>query len=156
MASKSSTLGSADFDLHHPVPRHNQSRGINHLVEGEPDAALRDRRPVSRFDRAGRRGRRAGYLAAAPTALEARLEAIARDMMTEMGKPLRAARMETARAAQIHRFAAGEAYRAVGEISSRPRPKRRSRLSGGRSGLSARSRRGTSRSRSRPGSLRPR
>ncbi|HUZ81428.1 MAG TPA: aldehyde dehydrogenase family protein [Gaiellaceae bacterium] len=59
--------------------------------------------------------RRAGYLTAAASALEARLEEIARDMTTEMGKPLREARLETGRAAQILRFAAGEAYRAVGE-----------------------------------------
>ena len=76
--------------------------------------------------------RRAAYLNAAAIALEARAEEIARDMSTEMGKPLREARGETARASQILRFAAGEAFRAVGEhfeqsltgaqVSTRRRP----------------------------------
>ncbi|MHB8643880.1 MAG: aldehyde dehydrogenase family protein [Gaiellaceae bacterium] len=59
--------------------------------------------------------RRAGYLTAAAAALEARAEEIAGDMSTEMGKPLREARLETGRAAQILRFAASEAFRPVGE-----------------------------------------
>ena len=59
--------------------------------------------------------RRGAYLVAAAASLEARLEEIARDMSTEMGKPLREARLETGRAAQILRFAASEAFRPVGE-----------------------------------------
>jgi alpha-ketoglutaric semialdehyde dehydrogenase len=58
---------------------------------------------------------RAAYLSAAANVLEARTEQIAADMSAEMGKPLREARLESARAAQILRFAAGEAYRSVGE-----------------------------------------
>jgi len=59
--------------------------------------------------------RRAGYLNAAAAVLEARAEQVARDMSTEMGKPLREARGEAARAGQILRFAASEAFRSVGE-----------------------------------------
>jgi alpha-ketoglutaric semialdehyde dehydrogenase len=59
--------------------------------------------------------RRAGYLNAAAAVLEARSEQVARDMSTEMGKPLREARGEAARAGQILRFAASEAFRSVGE-----------------------------------------
>ena len=59
--------------------------------------------------------RRAAYLVAAAAVLEARVEDIARDMSMEMGKPLREARLETARAGQILRFAASEAFRPVGE-----------------------------------------
>jgi alpha-ketoglutaric semialdehyde dehydrogenase len=59
--------------------------------------------------------RRAGYLTAAASALEAKIEQVARDMTTEMGKPLREARGEAGRAAQILRFAASEAFRPVGE-----------------------------------------
>src|SRR6478736_3873333 len=76
--------------------------------------------------------RRAAYLVAAAAVLEARVEDIARDMSMEMGKPLREARLETARAAQIMRFAASEAFRPVGEhfeqsltgaqVSTRRRP----------------------------------
>jgi alpha-ketoglutaric semialdehyde dehydrogenase len=76
--------------------------------------------------------RRAAYLNAAATVLDARTEEIARDMTLEMGKPLREARGETARAAQILRFAASEAFRSVGEhfeqsasgaqVSTRRRP----------------------------------
>ena len=76
--------------------------------------------------------RRGAYLNAAAAALESRAEEIARDMSTEMGKPLREARGETARASQILRYAASEAFRPVGEhfeqsltgaqVSTRRRP----------------------------------
>jgi alpha-ketoglutaric semialdehyde dehydrogenase len=49
-------------------------------------------------------------------AIESRAERIAQDMTVEMGKPLREARMESARAATILRFAAGEAWRPIGEV----------------------------------------
>jgi aldehyde dehydrogenase (NAD+) len=75
---------------------------------------------------------RGAYLTAAAAALESRLDEIARDMSTEMGKPLREARGETLRAAQILRYSASEAYRPVGEhfeqsltgnpVSTRRRP----------------------------------
>lgn len=76
--------------------------------------------------------RRGAYLNAAAAVLEARTEQVAKDMTAEMGKPLREARGEAARAAQILRFAAGEALRPVGEqfeqaasgssVSTRRRP----------------------------------
>jgi acyl-CoA reductase-like NAD-dependent aldehyde dehydrogenase len=76
--------------------------------------------------------RRAAYLNAAASVLEARAEHVARDMTTEMGKPLREARGEAGRAAQILRYAASEAFRSVGEhfeqaatgaqVSTRRRP----------------------------------
>jgi acyl-CoA reductase-like NAD-dependent aldehyde dehydrogenase len=59
--------------------------------------------------------KRAAYLTDAADALETRAEEIARDMSIEMGKPLREARGETARASQILRYSAGEAFRPVGE-----------------------------------------
>src|SRR6186997_741366 len=59
---------------------------------------------------------RAAIFHRAADAIEARTEAVARDMTAEMGKPLREARMETARAATILRFAAGEAWRPIGEV----------------------------------------
>jgi aldehyde dehydrogenase (NAD+) len=76
--------------------------------------------------------RRGAYLEAAANILAGRVEEVARDMSTEMGKPLREARGEAGRAALILRFAAGEAFRAVGEhfeqaatgqqVSTRRRP----------------------------------
>src|SRR5437868_5021855 len=54
--------------------------------------------------------KRGAYLNAAAAALEARAEQVARDMTEEMGKPLRESRGETARAAQILRYAASQAY----------------------------------------------
>jgi aldehyde dehydrogenase (NAD+) len=76
--------------------------------------------------------RRGAYLTTAAAALEARADEIAHDMSLEMGKPLREARGETARASQILRFAASEAFRPVGEhfeqsltgaqVSTRRRP----------------------------------
>ena len=59
--------------------------------------------------------KRAAYLNAAANVLEARVEQVAQDMTTEMGKPLRESRGEAGRAAQILRFAASEAFRSVGE-----------------------------------------
>jgi alpha-ketoglutaric semialdehyde dehydrogenase len=59
---------------------------------------------------------RAAVLTAAAALIEERAEAIAQDMTREMGKPLREARMEAARAAQILRYSAGEAFRPVGEL----------------------------------------
>jgi acyl-CoA reductase-like NAD-dependent aldehyde dehydrogenase len=48
--------------------------------------------------------------------VEQRVEQIAVDMTREMGKPLREARMEAARAAAILRYFAGEGYRPLGEL----------------------------------------
>ena len=58
---------------------------------------------------------RGAHLTAAAASLERRVDGIAADMSTEMGKPLREARGETLRAGQILRFAASEAYRSVGD-----------------------------------------
>ena len=76
--------------------------------------------------------KRASYLNAAAAALEARAEQVAQDMTAEMGKPLRESRGETARASQIFRYAASQAFMPVGEhfeqsatgatVSTRRRP----------------------------------
>ena len=58
---------------------------------------------------------RGAFLQKAADAVERRVEQIARDMTLEMGKPIREARMEAARMAQILRFFAGEGLRATGE-----------------------------------------
>jgi alpha-ketoglutaric semialdehyde dehydrogenase len=59
---------------------------------------------------------RAAVLMRAADAIEARVEEMAADMTREMGKPLREARMESARTAAIFRFFAGEAWRPKGEL----------------------------------------
>jgi alpha-ketoglutaric semialdehyde dehydrogenase len=59
---------------------------------------------------------RAAVLMRAADAVEARVEDMAADMTREMGKPLREARLESARAAAIFRFFAGEAWRPKGEL----------------------------------------
>src|SRR3954466_3633884 len=64
----------------------------------------------------GPAAKRAAVMNAAAALIEERAEAIAADMTREMGKPLREARMEAARAAQILRYSAGEAFRPVGEL----------------------------------------
>jgi alpha-ketoglutaric semialdehyde dehydrogenase len=61
-------------------------------------------------------GQRAAFFTKAASAIEARAEQVAQDMTAEMGKPLREARLETLRAAQILRYAAGEAFRPIGEM----------------------------------------
>jgi acyl-CoA reductase-like NAD-dependent aldehyde dehydrogenase len=58
---------------------------------------------------------RGAFLAKAANVLEARAEQVAQDMTAEMGKPLRESRLEALRAATILRFAAGEAWRPIGE-----------------------------------------
>src|SRR5919204_494986 len=60
--------------------------------------------------------RRSGILLAAADAVDARVEQIAQDMTLEMGKPLREARLEAARMAQILRFFAGEPWRPRGDL----------------------------------------
>ena len=60
--------------------------------------------------------RRAAIFRAAAAALDERAERVAQDMAAEMGKPLREARGEAARAATILRFAAGECWRPTGEV----------------------------------------
>ena len=59
---------------------------------------------------------RAAVLTRAAAAIDARVEDIARDMTLEMGKPLREARLEAARAGAIFRFFASQWSRAKGEI----------------------------------------
>ena len=48
-------------------------------------------------------------------AVDRRVEQIAQDMTLEMGKPIREARLESARMAQILRFYAGEGLRETGQ-----------------------------------------
>jgi aldehyde dehydrogenase (NAD+) len=59
---------------------------------------------------------RGAVLMRAADAIEARVEDMAMDMTREMGKPLREARMESARTAAIFRYFAGEAWRPTGEL----------------------------------------
>jgi aldehyde dehydrogenase (NAD+) len=61
-------------------------------------------------------GQRAACFGKAAAAIEARAEQVARDMTAEMGKPLRESRLEALRAAAILRYAAGEAWRPIGEM----------------------------------------
>jgi alpha-ketoglutaric semialdehyde dehydrogenase len=68
---------------------------------------------------------RAASFGKAANALEARAEQIAQDMTAEMGKPLREARLEALRAATILRYAAGEAWRPVGEMYAPSVPEQR-------------------------------
>jgi aldehyde dehydrogenase (NAD+) len=59
---------------------------------------------------------RGNLLVKAAELIDARVEQIATEMTREMGKPLREARMEVARAATILRFFGGEGYRPLGEL----------------------------------------
>ena len=68
---------------------------------------------------------RAAFFTRAAAALEARVERVAQDMTAEMGKPLREARLETLRAVTILRYAAGEAFRSVGEVYASSVPNQR-------------------------------
>jgi aldehyde dehydrogenase (NAD+) len=65
---------------------------------------------------------RGRILAGAARALEARLEQVAHDMTCEMGKPIREARGEVARAVAILDFFAGEGLRALGEVYDQSGP----------------------------------
>jgi len=68
---------------------------------------------------------RAAYFGRTANAIEARAEQIAQDMTAEMGKPLRESRLEAIRAATILRFAAGEAWRPIGELYAPSVPNQR-------------------------------
>jgi aldehyde dehydrogenase (NAD+) len=68
---------------------------------------------------------RAAVFHRAADAIEARQEQVAQDMTAEMGKPLRESRMETARAAAILRFSAGEAWRPIGDVYEASVPNQR-------------------------------
>jgi aldehyde dehydrogenase (NAD+) len=59
--------------------------------------------------------KRGEILLAAAAAVERRAEQIAQDMTLEMGKPIREARLEALRMAQVLRFYAGEGLRPLGE-----------------------------------------
>jgi aldehyde dehydrogenase (NAD+) len=58
---------------------------------------------------------RGEFLRKAADAVDRRVEQVAQDMTLEMGKPIREARMEAARMAQILRFFAGEGLRETGQ-----------------------------------------
>jgi alpha-ketoglutaric semialdehyde dehydrogenase len=60
---------------------------------------------------------RGNLLMKAANVIDDRVEQIAREMTREMGKPVREARMEAARAATILRFFGGEGYRPLGELA---------------------------------------
>ena len=86
-------------------------------ASGEADvdravAAARDAFPAWADLPAAQRG---AVLARTADAVDRRVEQIAQDMTLEMGKPIREARLEAARMAQILRFFAGEGHRSTGE-----------------------------------------
>jgi aldehyde dehydrogenase (NAD+) len=60
---------------------------------------------------------RGNLLTKAADVVDERVELIAYEMTREMGKPLREARLEAARAATILRFFGGEGYRPLGELA---------------------------------------
>jgi alpha-ketoglutaric semialdehyde dehydrogenase len=60
---------------------------------------------------------RGNLLTKAADVVDERVEQIASEMTREMGKPLREARLEAARAATILRFFGGEGYRPLGELA---------------------------------------
>src|SRR2546428_8173982 len=105
-----------------PYEKHNPTRPAEVVgdfpASGEPDVNAAVEAAAAAF--AGWSGTpaagRAAVLMRAADAIEARVEEIAADMTREMGKPLREARLEAARAAAIFRFFAGEAWRPQGEL----------------------------------------
>jgi aldehyde dehydrogenase (NAD+) len=60
--------------------------------------------------------KRGAIMTQAAGLIESRVEEIAQDMTREMGKPLREARLEAGRVAQILRFFGGEGWRPVGQV----------------------------------------
>ena len=86
-------------------------------ASGEEDVNAAVEAAVAAFHEWSRKpaAQRAAVLNKAADAIEARAEQIAQDMTLEMGKPLRESRGEAARAAQVFRFFAGEAWRPRGE-----------------------------------------
>ena len=85
--------------------------------EGDVDAAVAAAREAFPGWAATSAPQRGNLLVKAAEVIDSRVEQIASEMTREMGKPIREARMETARAATILRFFGGEGYRPLGELS---------------------------------------
>jgi alpha-ketoglutaric semialdehyde dehydrogenase len=85
--------------------------------ESDVDAAVAAAREAFPAWAATSAPQRGNLLVKAAEVIDTRVEQIASEMTREMGKPLREARMETARAATILRFFGGEGYRPLGELS---------------------------------------
>src|SRR2546425_737388 len=88
------------YTKHNPM-RPSESVGeFSSSTEADADAAVAAAQSAFAGWAALPMAKRAGYLTAAAAVLESRAEQIAKDMTTEMGKPLREARGEAGRAAQ--------------------------------------------------------
>jgi len=85
--------------------------------EGDVDAAVAAAREAFPGWAATSAPQRGNLLVKAAEVIDTRLEQIASEMTREMGKPIREARLEAARAATILRFFGGEGYRPLGELS---------------------------------------
>ncbi|MGH3018096.1 MAG: aldehyde dehydrogenase family protein [Gaiellaceae bacterium] len=83
--------------------------------EADVDRAVRAARDAVGAWAAMPAAQRGTVLSRAADAVDRRVEQIAQDMTLEMGKPIREARLEAARMAQILRFFAGEGFRSTGE-----------------------------------------
>jgi aldehyde dehydrogenase (NAD+) len=84
--------------------------------ESDVDAAVAAAQEAAASWAATPAPQRGNLLVSAAEVIDARVEQIATEMTREMGKPLREARMEVARAATILRFFGGEGYRPLGEL----------------------------------------
>lgn len=105
----------AIYEKRSPMRRTEVVAAIASSGEDDVDAAVTAARDAFAGWAALPMAARARHLERAAAAFEKRAEQAARDMAAEMGKPLREARVEVARGVQILRYAAGEAYRSVGE-----------------------------------------
>jgi acyl-CoA reductase-like NAD-dependent aldehyde dehydrogenase len=120
------------YEKRNPMRPSEVVAGVASSNEQDVDAAVAAAQAAFADWAAQPMAKRASYLNAAAAALDANAEQIAQDMTAEMGKPLRESRGETARAAQILRYAASQAFMPVGEqfeqsasgaaVSTRRRP----------------------------------
>ena len=97
-----------------PVRGHRRLRRVDGRGRAARPSTPRARRSPAWAGLPRRRARRSS--SRRRTRSRRRVEQIAQDMTAEMGKPLREARMEAARAAAILRYSAGEAFRPAGEV----------------------------------------
>ena len=105
------------FEDRNPADKSEVVGSFQSSAQADVDAAVESARKAARRWRLLPAPKRAEYLFRLGEILLKRKEEYAREMTREMGKPLREARIEAARAATILRFFGGEGYRPMGELS---------------------------------------
>ena len=110
------SMGGETYARHNPARPDEVVGTFPSSTEEDLDAAVAAAKAALPDWRRTPAPQRGAILLKAAAVIDGRVEDIAQDMTREMGKPLKEARLEAARAAQIFRFFAGEGWRPQGEV----------------------------------------